>query len=173
MPKKSKIYVLDTSAFLSGKPINLNDAELATTPGVSDELNPGGRDYKFFQFLKEKNLTILMPTKESIEKIITVSKETGDFNRLSEADIEILALSFEISENEDKEVVILTDDYSIQNVANSLNIKFESINQSGITKTFKWTCRCRGCGKKFKENINICPICGAETKSVVTRKKNI
>lgn len=173
MAKKSKIYILDTSAILSGKPINLNDVDLVTTTGISDELTLGGRDYKNLQFLKEKGLAIYSPSKDSTEKIKTISKETGDLVRLSKADIELLALSLDIGKNDDKEVVILTDDYSIQNVANALNIRFESMSQSRITKRFKWTCRCRGCGKKFKENIRTCPICGAETKTVISSKKVI
>ena len=173
MIKISKIYILDTSAILSGKPINLNDAELFTTPKISDELTPGGLDYKNFQYLREKGLTIHSASKESVKKIKDVSKETGDIGRLSKADIELLALSLDIRKKDDRDVVILTDDYSIQNVANAINIKFEGISQSGITKRFKWTYRCRGCGKEFKENIKICPICGTKTRNIVSGKKDI
>lgn len=171
--KKTKIFILDTSAILSGKPINLDKVKMVTTPGISKELKPGGRDYQSFQFLIERGLSIRSPSKESINKIKTTSNKTGDANRLSKTDVEILALALDISKDDEKEAIILTDDYSIQNVANVLNIKFETISQSGITKRFKWTCRCRGCGKKFKENIRICPICGAETKTVISSKKVI
>ena len=75
--------------------------------------------------------------------------------------------------NEEYEVIILTDDYSIQNVASELKIKFETISQSGITNRFKWICVCRGCCKKFKENINICPICGANTKNIISNKEEL
>ena len=173
MNKITKVYLLDTSAILSGKPINLNDVGLFTTPSISDELTPGGLDYKNFQYLREKGLTIRAASKESIKKINNISEETGDIGRLSKADIELLALSLDLCKMDYKDVVILTDDYSIQNVANVLNIRFEGISQSGITKRFKWTCRCRGCGKKFKENIKICPICGTKTKNIVSSSKDI
>jgi len=153
--KKSKIFVLDTSAVLSGKPINLENTIMITTPGVSNELKPGGRDYRSFQFLKEKGLAIHAPSKESINKIHRISLETGDNGRLSIADIEVLALAADFCQ--EKEVVILTDDYSIQNVAHVLHIPFETVSQPGITKRFKWIYRCSGCRKKFKENIKICP----------------
>ena len=170
--KKSKIVILDTSAILSGKPINLDDAKMVTTPGISEELKPGGRDYQSFNYLTERGLSIHAPSKESIDKVKNISIETGDSYRLSKADIEIIALALDIKNNEN-EAIILTDDYSIQNVANVLNIKFEAISQSGITKRFKWIGRCRGCGKKFKENIKICPICGAEIKTVISSKEDI
>jgi len=171
--KKKRIFILDTSAILSGKPINLDIATIVTTPGISIELKPGGRDYRSFQFLMERGLSIQSPSGESIDKIKTISSKTGDVTRLSKTDIEILALALDIIKDVEKEVIVLTDDYSIQNVANVMNIKFETISQPGITKRFKWTCRCRGCRKKYKDNIKICPICGAETKTVISSKKII
>jgi len=42
--KKPIIFILDTSAILSGKPIMLDNATLVTTEGVSHELKPGGRE---------------------------------------------------------------------------------------------------------------------------------
>jgi UPF0271 protein len=171
MIKKELIVILDMSAFLSGKPININNGHIVTTPRVSKELNPGGKDYRNFQFLKEKGLDIYSPSKESKLIIDKITKKSGDIDRLSDADKEILALAVDLINKH--EVIILTDDYSIQNVANILNIKFENISQHGITKRFKWGYRCRGCGKKFKENIKICPICGTATKDIVSSKKNI
>jgi len=171
--KKTKIFIIDTSAILSGKPIYLDNVKMVTTSGILEELKPGGRDYRSFQFLIERGLSIQSPSKESTEKIKTVSIKTGDVNRLSKTDIGILALALDINKDDEKEAIILTDDYSIQNVSYVLNITYESISQSGITKKFKWTCRCRGCGKRFKENIKICPICGAETKTVISSIKII
>jgi UPF0271 protein len=171
--KKSKIFIIDTSAILSGKPINIDTSQITTTLGVSKELKPGGRDYRTFQFLKEKGLTIGSPSKESMVLVNNASVETGDKDRLSNADKEILALALDINKNNDKEAIVLTDDYSIQNLATFLNIKYENISQSGITKKFKWIYQCRGCGKKFKENIKTCPICGAGIKNIISTKENI
>jgi UPF0271 protein len=171
--KKSKIFILDTSAVLSGKPIILDNAMMVTTPGISKELKLGGRDYQTFQFLIEKGLTINAPSKESTDRINIVSSETGDIDRLSDVDKEILALALDINKNKEKEAIIITDDYSIQNTAHVLNIKYENISQSGITKKFKWAYQCLGCGKKFKENIKICPICGTRIKHVISQKENI
>ncbi|KYK24217.1 nucleic acid-binding protein [Thermoplasmatales archaeon SG8-52-4] len=171
--KKVKTYILDTSAILSGKPINLDNCQMITTSNITNELKPGGRDYQSFKFLLEKGLLLKNPSKVSINKIFEISRKTGDKERLSSIDIEILALALDINNESKKEPIILTDDYSIQNVANTLKLRFETISQSGITKKFKWTYRCRGCGKKFKDNIKICPICGAETKTVISSKKSI
>lgn len=169
--KKTRLFILDTSAILSGKPLTLDMKLTTTTPGVSHELQPGGRDYRTFLFLHEQGLSIRNPTKESIQKIHKVATESGDIGRLSTADIEVLALALDISQDQD--AIIITDDYSIQNVSHILGIRFESINQSGITKRFKWNWRCSGCGKIFATHVPTCPICGASTKQVVVKKKSL
>jgi UPF0271 protein len=171
--QKKLIYILDTSAILSGKFLNFDKNKLYTTPGVSNELKPGGRDYQLFQFLIEKGLEIIPPSKNSIDKIEKEAEKTGDANRLSQTDIEILALALDINEDENQEAVILTDDYSIQNTATEINLKYENINQSVITKKFKWTYRCRGCGRKFKDKVKICPVCGASTKNIISKEEDI
>lgn len=171
--EKIKVFILDTSAIFSGKSISLDNNTLVTTPGISKEINTGGRDYRTFQYLMEKGLNINMPSKESITKIDRISEETGDKDRLSIADKEILALALDINGDANKEAIIITDDYSIQNVAHILKIKFVTISQRGITKKFKWIYRCSGCGKKFEENIKTCPICGATTKNIISNKENI
>jgi len=169
--KKTKAYILDTSAILSGKPINFDDIEIFTTTGVTKEINPG-KDYLLFQVLLEKKLKIYTPSKDSIEKVNNTSLKTGDLTRLSAVDKKILALALDVKK-EGKKPVIVTDDYSIQNIANTLKIEYVGINQQGITKKFKWIYQCKGCGKKFKENIQVCPICGDKTKNIVFKKTEL
>ncbi|MCJ7570883.1 MAG: NOB1 family endonuclease [Candidatus Thermoplasmatota archaeon] len=170
---KKKIFIIDTSAILSGKPLSFGNAELITTINIEQEIKPGGRDYLNYIYLKEKCLILKTPSKDSLKKIKETIEKTGDIDRLSIFDTEILAIAFDENKQKDVEVAILTDDYSIQNVATYLKIKFNSINQNGIIKKFKWISRCRGCGKKFKDNISICPICGSDTKKIVIKKEEI
>jgi endoribonuclease Nob1 len=170
---KKKVFIIDTSAILSGKPITIHDAALVTSPGVSQELNPGGRDFRIFELLKETGLTIHAPSKEAIQSVRATSQETGDDRRLSTADIEIVALALDINKKRDHEAIILSDDYSIQNVASTLGLQFQGFLQKQITKKFKWVSRCPGCGKQFNEIKKICPICGTETKNSLLRKKHL
>jgi len=170
---KLKIYIIDTSAILSGIPINFNDTLMVTTSSIEMELKPGGRDYRTFQFLREKGLSLLSPSKKSKEKVNSISIKTGDIDRLSNVDIDVLALALDINLNDQKEAIILSDDYSMQNVADTLNITFENIGQPKITKRFKWGCRCLGCRKKFNENIKICPICGTATRNIISNREDI
>jgi UPF0271 protein len=170
---KKQVFIIDTSAILSGKPICFNNVSIVTTPAVSNELNPGGRDFRKFELLKETGLAIYAPSKEAINRAKKTAQETGDDTRLSFADIEIVALAIDINKEPDQEAKILTDDYSIQNVASILHIKFQGFSQNGITKKFKWVSRCPGCGKQFNEIKKICPICGTSTKSSLLHKKDL
>ena len=167
---KKHIFIIDTSAILSGKPINLENTMMTTTT-VSAELKPGGKDYRTFQFLLEKGLTIKDPSPESKDVIRKIAEESGDLSRLSTADIDILSLAFELNKEGDYQAIILTDDYSIQNVASILNIAYLSFSQKGITKKFKWTYQCPGCKKQFTKTFKICPICGTEIKLSRVREK--
>ncbi|MBN2599462.1 MAG: NOB1 family endonuclease [Candidatus Thermoplasmatota archaeon] len=170
---KKKVFIIDTSAILSGKPITIHDAVLVTPPGVSNELNPGGRDFRMFEILKETGLTVQAPSKEAIRSVLTTAQETGDDRRLSNADIEIVALALDINKKQGHEAIILSDDYSIQNVASTLGLQFQGFLQKEITKKFKWVSRCPGCGKQFSEIKKICPICGTTTKSSLSQKKHL
>jgi UPF0271 protein len=170
---KKQVFVIDTSALLSGKSLYDAKLTLVTTPGVSEELRPGGRDFHTFEVLKELGLTIHAPSPESVAFVKKTAQKTGDDRRLSAADIEVIALALDINKKPNNEAIILSDDYSIQNIASTLNINFQVILQKGITKKFKWVSRCPGCGKQFHETKKICPICGTETKSSLVHKKNL
>ena len=165
------VYILDTSAIFSGMNLMIKGSEILTTLSVSDEIKPGGKDYQKFELLKEIGLKIISPSKKSINIIKENAKKTGDLERLSETDIDILGLAIDLIE-EKKEPIIITDDYSIQNLADELKISYQNIIQKRITKKIIWITKCLGCGKKFKEHINICPICGSKTKKKVLDKKD-
>lgn len=170
---KKQVFILDTSAFLSGKPIRFVDAVLVTTPGVSEELRPGGPDFRYFEMLRETGLSICMPSKEALDRVRRTAQETGDDRRLSVADTEVVAMALDINNESHQEATLISDDYSIQNVASSLQIKFQGLSQKGITKKFKWASRCPGCGKQFTKITKICPICGTQTRNVAVHKKDL
>ena len=51
---KNRIFVIDTSVILSGKPIEFSDSEICTTINVQKEFSRAGRDQNNFLFLQEK-----------------------------------------------------------------------------------------------------------------------
>ncbi|MEM0493556.1 MAG: nucleic acid-binding protein [Candidatus Thermoplasmatota archaeon] len=173
MKTKKKVIIIDTSAILSGKPIAINNAKMITASSILQEIRPGGRDHHNLEYLINKDLNIETPSKESINTVKKTAEKTGDLDRLSEVDIDIAALALDYHKKDEDEVTILTDDYSIQNIAETLHIKFQGLNQVGITKKFKWIHQCPGCKKKYNKNIKTCLICGTKTRLIPVKKIDI
>jgi len=170
---KQPTYILDTSALLSGKPINISSGPMITTPGVAAELRPGGRDYRSFQLLQEKGLCIHEPSPTSLARCREAAARSGDIARLSPTDLEILAVALDINRDPLQEAVILTDDYSIQNLARILQVKYLGLSQEGITRQIKWVVCCPGCGRRFADKVSVCPICGTKTRVTAQRKTRV
>ena len=149
--------VLDASAILSGVTIPCTD-DMLMPPLVEAELGHAWARRKL-ESLKDVCLVVQEPSREAVEAVKAKCRETGDDARLSEADIHVLALARQTG------ATILTDDYSIQNIALAQGIPYRAITQKGITAVFHWKYRCKGCRKIFDTAIKECPVCGAEVRS--------
>jgi UPF0271 protein len=100
------------------------------------------------------SLQVIDPNKNSVEKARATAKKTGDYQKLSQADLSIIALALQL------ETTLLTDDYAVANVAAALKIPVESSSSKGIKETRKWIAYCSACGKAFGPNAIECPLCG-------------
>ncbi|MDW8128581.1 MAG: NOB1 family endonuclease [Archaeoglobaceae archaeon] len=148
-----RIYVLDSTAIFQKKAVYEN---MVTVPEVVSEI----LDENSSLYLSVKGLKVEDASERSLKIVMETSKKTGDIYKLSNTDLKLLAKALDEKEK-GNEVVLVTDDYSIQNVAMALGIEFEGVIQRGISKGFKWVRVCRGCGRKVDSAI--CPICGCET----------
>ena len=77
-------------------------------------------------------LVIQDPTKESVDKIINTANLLGDIKKLSQADISIVSLAYQLNR------ILVSDDYSVLNVSNFLKIKTISLGNDGIVTLRKW-----------------------------------
>ncbi|MCK5561560.1 MAG: nucleic acid-binding protein [Thermoplasmata archaeon] len=174
--------ILDTSALLSGKDFLVSEEyELYTVPSVEEELRKGPSKPELddwteterkFEFLMEAGLKIVVPPEAAIAKARAAAKQTGDIKRLSNTDIDVIALAVEL-ERTSEDVLILTDDYSIQNLTAELGLKFKPLTEKGITEKFRWKYKCTGCGREWEEPEDICPICGSKVKTKVAKKQKL
>jgi UPF0271 protein len=149
-----KTAVADASAFIQGLPFG-GILKLYTTPLVEKELE----GLKGIGLQVAANLIVMSPSEEALKKVRESAKTTGDDARVSEADIEVLALAVELK------LPIITDDYSIQNLAWHLKVDFITVREKGIVEEVHWTYRCRGCHKTFDKKLDDCPVCGSEVRS--------
>lgn len=168
------IFVVDTSALVGKLQYAASDIQLATTPLlVKEMLRHGLKDV--VQMLSDtQKLRILEPTPESIKVVVDAATGLGDIAYLSKPDQQLLALAIDLSKQNFR-VVVLTDDYSIQNVAQRLSIHFRSIGEHGIREIIQWETYCPGCGHKFRDHSrgDSCPICGTLLKRRGIRKHQI
>ena len=149
--------VLDASAILSGATIPC-EHDMLMPPLVEAELGHAWARRKL-ESLKEVCLRVLEPSREAVEAVEAKCRETGDDARLSEADVHVIALARQTGST------ILTDDYSIQNIAMVLGIPYRPVSQKGIDAVFLWKYRCTGCRKIFDAAVKECPVCGSEVRS--------
>jgi UPF0271 protein len=146
--------VVDASALIGGMPYS-GSIRLHIPPLVEDEV----KGLEGVDLLLAAQLEVSGPSPGNVERVRKAATETGDDARLSEADIEVLALALEL------ELPILTDDYSIQNLAKHMGLRYIPVGERGITRKIEWTYRCKGCGRYFEEKLPVCPICGSDIRS--------
>jgi len=167
-----KILILDTSAFIGKFFSYFPETEYVTVPEILNEiLNEKTRDI-LEAYIQTKKIKIESPSLESIVKIEHVAKETGDLSYISETDKKLLALALDYKEKKNK-VIIVTDDYSIQNIAKRLGVEFVSLLQKGIKFLISWEIYCPACKKKFPPDYTkeICDVCGEKIKRKAVKKK--
>jgi UPF0271 protein len=148
-------YVLDTTALLSGRQFA---GDLITVSGVLRELKRQGITANEESFV-EQHVRIFAPSAPSSTRVAEAAEGTGDRVRLSPTDQELLALALE------RHATLVTDDYSIQNVARVLGVPFLAVMERGITEVRQWHLRCTGCGEYFQSPVRECPVCGSAVKT--------
>lgn len=157
-----KGYVLDTSALYYGGDLP-SGYELVISPGVVRELNDEGMAARL-ELLLATRIRVSSPSERSLKQVDEQAEITGDSRRLSPTDREVLSLALELGYE------LITDDYSIQNVARKMGIAYRGLNQKGITQVFEWQAKCKGCGKTFPADVRVCDVCGTETKAKRKRR---
>ena len=170
-----KVIVLDTSAFIAGfDPLTVPEKQY-TVPEVNKELIAGSMTWMRFNAAVESGkLTIKTPKGSFFQEIKEASKKAGDMRYLSEADLQVLALALELK-GSGYSPVIVTDDYSIQNVANKIGVEFTSLMTFGIKFRFKWILYCPACYRKYPPDYKSkdCEVCGTELKRKPKKKTRL
>jgi len=161
-----RVLVLDTSAFVSGfDPFSLSE-EQVTVPRVEEEIKRNSMvKVRFETSLESGRVKIKSPSKEFLNQIKISASKLGDSFKLSETDLELLALSLQLKA-EGITPQIVTDDYSIQNVATQLGIEFLALATLGIKRLLEWIRYCPACHREYPANYSTkeCQICGTTLK---------
>jgi len=172
---KRRVIVLDTSAFIAGfDPLAVPEKQY-TVPEVKKELIAGSMPWmRFNAAIENRKLTVKNPKSSVLQEIQEASRKVGDMRYLSEADLQILALALELK-GRGLSPLIITDDYSIQNVANKIDVEFMSLMTFGIKFRFKWILYCPACYRKYPSDYKFksCEVCGTELKRKPKKKTRL
>ena len=158
--------VLDTSAFLAGfDPFSVSEDQ-ATVPKVEEEIRANSMSWVRFKTAVENGkLKVRAPSEESWNRVKASASRVGDSFFLSETDLQLLALASELRA-EGYTPQIVTDDYSIQNVATQIGIDFVSLATFGIRRLLEWVRYCPACHREYPANYKStnCEVCGTDLK---------
>lgn len=153
-------FVLDTSLLLGGKDPPRGGG-WATTPEAAAEVSPGGRDARRYEDWLSLGLQLRDPSPAARQRVDDVAGAAGTRSRLSPADLSLLALAIDL------EATLLTDDYTMLDVAGRLGLRTQTVNQAGIERRLDFRPRCSGCGRWFDapQKRDECPVCGSPVKA--------
>lgn len=152
-----KIHVLDSTAFFAGIPFQ-GEGRYYTTYHVMDEVGSRGIGSQ----LIHSRVQVTEPSKESVQKVKEIALQTGDSKSLSEADTSIVAVCLDLVSS-GSEVVLVSDDFAVRNVAEALGIGLSQTNVRGEWKQITWVTYCKGCGKKYVDpKTTVCNVCGTK-----------
>ncbi len=154
----SSEFVLDASAFYAGIPFQSSE-KCITTRAVYNEVKHIRRSHAALEALIDAgNLVVAEPEQASLNKVITCAKKTGDYRKLSRADISIIALALELRKT------LISDDFAVANVATFLKIPIKTLTFKGISELRAWVSFCKACAKAYNSRNTVCRICGSRLR---------
>ena len=161
-----KIFVLDSSVFLDGfNPTNIELGFFVTPRSVVEEIRDIKSKTRLENYLAAKKIIVETPEEENRKKVKNLAVKLGDLFFLSEADIDViaLALSYKLK---NREIIILSNDYTIANVSKKLGINVKTYIKQGIKRIRRSVLYCPSCKKRFfieeLTDKKTCPICGSK-----------
>jgi endoribonuclease Nob1 len=161
-----RVVILDTSAFIAGvDSFSLGDKQF-TVPKVEEEIRRNSIvKIRLEIAIESGKLKVKTPTQESATKAEAYTNKVGDTFKLSETDKQLLALALELKDASYTPQIV-TDDYSIQNVATQMGIEFLSLTTLGIKRLLEWVRYCPACYKEYSADSKLkeCLVCGTELK---------
>ncbi|MCH1540681.1 MAG: hypothetical protein L7S56_04505 [Candidatus Poseidonia sp.] len=111
-----------------------------------------------------------------LDRAKQVASTSGDLPRLSDVDLDVLALAVGLS------AVLVTDDYKLQNTFKAHGGVVESVNTKGASQVWHWELRCLGCRATFpvpkdaqrskKGAVGECERCGSPTEMKRSKRRS-
>lgn len=150
--------ILDTAALLAWPVERLSKGIVATSQ--LQELEKVSVEKSML--IESIDLVWISPDEINLKKAREAASNSGDLTKLSNVDIDLIALCFQLNEE------LFTDDYRIQNTLTKAGKPWKSVIQKGIADVWVWMQICTGCGKskisKADSKESNCNHCGSPLK---------
>src|SRR5207244_8349397 len=101
----------------------------ATTPEAAAETSPGGRDARRYEDWISVGLQVRAADPDAVTRVEDAAQAAGNLGRLSRADVSLAALALELEGH------LITDDYTLLDVAKRLAIATRTVNPQRIDGT--------------------------------------
>lgn len=147
--------VLDSSAILNAFGFSF-DQTFTTTPHVLKELKDLRSRSLAESAVSDGKLVLKYPSEAAINEV----RKNVSGEKLSQTDIRVLALAFELKEE------IWTDDYSIQNVAQRMGVQFKAVMHAGIKKQKRFKKQCPNCKRFYSLSTSECEYCSMHLETI-------
>ncbi len=160
---KKPLYLLDSGAILNDAQFRFREEDkYLATPRIVDEM----RDFRSRMLVESAIKYSLLEVREPAESSLQRAKQEAEklgLTKLSEADFSIIALAWELRR---QPILVITDDYSVQNVLSVLGIAYAPVLMEGISSEIYFQKSCPVCAKEYPKGSTEteCENCGAKLK---------
>lgn len=156
----STVFLLDAGAILEAA--NVAPGRCATSAEVVAEVRAGGRAHRRLEMLLAGGMEVRQAGKAAQDRVVVEADRAGSRTRLSPADASILALALDTPVPR----MLLTDDYTVLDLARRLDVATQTVRTAGITAPKDWLARCSGCGRAYEASRagSDCGVCGREIR---------
>ncbi len=128
--------VLDTAALLHWPPARLAGGICASSQRSElERLSPART-----MLVEAADIQWRDVSPSAIEQAKNCASASGDLARLSDVDVDVLALALEV------EAILVTDDYRLQNTYRHAGGSIETVVNAPSKQVWIWELRCIGCG---------------------------
>ena len=159
------MLVLDTGALLAKyyRLVPSYVAEVYTSAKNVSEVLDSENKQALEEAIALSLVKVVEPEKQYIEKVKSLARSFGYLHKLSDADVNLVALALQLSESRNESVIVITDDYDIQNLLYLLGIPFKPLRTSGIKKPIIYKAWCPTCGYVPRNpGEDTCPLCNSK-----------